>query len=461
MFHLLSRTARQVAGEGGGGVGKLAGRQQRPPVNCRSLFTCSTYCTAVSSAAVNDLKKIVGTNNVSTNRDILLRHGKDEGHFESMPPEAVVFAQKTEDVISLTEYCNEHTIPIIPYGAGSGLEGGVNAVHGGISLDMSQMNKIICVNENDFDCIVQPGVNWRQLNEYLRDTGLWFPVDPGASASLGGMASTCASGTNAVRYGTMKQNVLNVEVVLPNACIIHTSGIGFRSKKTSAGYNLTELFVGSEGTLGTFTQLTLKLRASPSIIAAAICSFPSVKAAVDTAIEILQNDIPVARMEFMDQLSMQATQKYSHINLPSTNPSLLLEFHGSNQHTVNIDADSVKQIAISNGSSPDSFQFTADHEERNKLWKARHELFMACKNLLPNSQGWVTDVCVPISQLTQMVIGAQQLFNQYNLIGESRETRQVSPLLICFYFFAFSLSLYLFSSSLRFTLSSIAFSPHP
>lgn len=298
----------------------------------------------------------------------------------------------------------------------------MNAVHGGISLDMSQMNRILKVNESDFDCIVEPGVNWRQLNEYLRDTGLWFPVDPGASASLGGMASTCASGTNAVRYGTMKQNVLNIQVVLPNASIIHTSGIGFRSKKTSAGYNLTELFVGSEGTLGTFTQLTLKLRASPSVIAAAVCTFPSVKAAVDTAIEILQHDIPVARMEFMDELSMQATKKYSRVNLQSLNPALFLEFHGSNEQNVYSEADCVKQIAIANGSSQDSFQFTADNEERNKLWKARHELFMACKNLLPNSQGWVTDVCVPISQLTHMVIGAQQLFNQYNLIGESLET---------------------------------------
>lgn len=386
-----------------------------------------SYCSSiglsrpkVTSSVVNDLKRIVGSSNVSTNKEVLFSHGKDEGHFESVPPDAVVFPQNKEHVISLTKYCNEHDIPIIPFGAGSGLEGGVNAVNGGVSLDMNQMNQILAVNENDFDCIVQPGVNWRQLNTHLRDTGLWFPVDPGASASLGGMASTCASGTNAVRYGTMKQNVLNLEVVLANGSVIHTSGIGFRSKKTSAGYNLTELFVGSEGTLGTFTELTLKLRASPSVIAAAVCTFPSVSAAVDTAIEILQNDIAIARMEFMDELSMHATNKYSKLNLKNLRPALFLEFHGSNEQSLQVEANCVKEIAISNGSTEDSFEFTADAEARARLWKARHELFMACKNLLPNSQGWVTDVCVPISRLTQMVTGAQELFNQHKLLGESQ-----------------------------------------
>lgn len=388
-----------------------------PSVKCQELST-SASVPKVTASMVNDLKKIVGSSNVSTNKEILLTHGKDEGHFESMPPDVVAFPKSKDHVVSLTKYCNEHAIPIIPFGAGSGLEGGVNAVNGGVSLDTSKMNEILAVNESDFDCIVQPGVNWRQLNTHLRDTGLWFPVDPGASASLGGMAATCASGTNAVRYGTMKQNVLNVEVVLANGSIIHTSGIGFRSKKTSAGYNLTELFVGSEGTLGTFTELTLKLRASPSVIAAAVCTFPSVSAAVDTAIEILQNDIAIARMEFMDELSMQATNKYSRLNLKSLKPALFLEFHGSSQQSIQLEANCVKEIALSNGSAPDSFEFTADNDARLQLWKARHELFMACKNLLPNSKAWVTDVCVPISNLTRMVTGAQELFNQHKLIGE-------------------------------------------
>ncbi|CAG2172963.1 unnamed protein product, partial [Oppiella nova] len=319
---------------------------------------------------------------------------------------------------------------------GTGLEGGVNAIEGGVCIDLTQMNKVIEVNEHDFDCTVEAGINWRSLNQYLRDTGLYFPIDPGASASIGGMTATSASGTNAVAFGTMKQNVLNLEVVLPDGRVVNTSGHKCRSRKSSAGYDLTSMFIGSEGTLGTITKICLKLSAVPECVASGVCSFPDDKSAIDSVIETLQSAIPVARVEYLDDVSIKACRAYSRVPLTES-PTLFLEFNGStteemkhrsggketvmeSETRVSTEemkhrSERVRQIVVSNGGS--NFECSSDPEERKQLWKARHELYYALKSLAPTSTAITTDVCVPVSKLTQMIVKTKELLKREGVMG--------------------------------------------
>ena len=325
-------------------------------------------------------------------------------------PDGVVFAHNKADVQKTVQICSEHGCPIIPFGVGSSLEGHLNANFGGISIDMNNLNKIIEVHPEDSTVIVQPGVTREQLNTYLRDTGLFFPIDPGANASIGGMTATRASGTNAVRYGTMKDNVISLEVVMPNGEIIKTAS---RAKKSSAGYDLTRLIVGSEGTLGVITEITLKLYGIPEVIAGGRVSFPSVKDATDAVIMTVQAGIPVARIEFLDIAQVKAVNSYSKTDLPEA-PLLLLEFHGS-EASVKEQSEFFGEIASDFGGN--DFEWTSNNEERNKLWKARHDAYWSCKACRPEAEYIATDVCVPISRLSECIMDTIEDMEKNSLFG--------------------------------------------
>src|SRR6056297_435635 len=312
------------------------------------------------------------------------QHGHTTTWLRNQPPDAVIFAQSTEEVQDIVRICADHGVPIIPFGTGTSLEGHVNAPAGGITIDFSQMNKILAVHAEDMDVVIQPGVTRKALNTHLRDTGLFFPIDPGADASLGGMAATRASGTNAVRYGTMKDNVLALKAVLPSGEVLVT---GARARKSSAGYDLTRLMVGSEGTLGIITELTLKLHGVPEAVSAATCSFPSVQAACDTVIASIQYGLPVARIELLDALQVRAVNAYSKLALPEA-PLLLLEFHGS-ETSVAEQAEVFGEIAGEHGGT--GFEFTTREEERGRLWQARHDAYWASLALRPGAKGISTD----------------------------------------------------------------------
>jgi D-lactate dehydrogenase (cytochrome) len=347
-------------------------------------------------STISELRALLG-DRLSTNQAILDRHGKDETFHATCPPDAVAFVQSAEEVSQVVKICARNKTPIIPYGTGTSLEGHIAALEGGISIDVSQMNKVLKVNAEDLDVVVQPGVTRKQLNEHLRDTGLFFPIDPGAEASLGGMTATRASGTNAVRYGTMRENVLSLQVVLPDGRIIRTAR---RSKKSSAGYDLTRLFVGSEGTLGVITEITLKVYGIPEAMASAVCSFDTLEGAVNTTIATIQAGIPVARIEILDDVQMDAVHKYSRLSYPAKD-TLFLEFHGS-AASVKEQAEMVQAIAAENTGS--AFQWTTQAEERNRLWQARHDAAYAAKAMRPNCEIWATDVCVPISRLAECIL---------------------------------------------------------
>lgn len=329
------------------------------------------------------------------------QHGHTTTWIQNQMPDGVVFAQSTQEVSQIVKVCAAHKVPVIAFGTGTSLEGHVNAPAGGISIDLTQMNKIIDVHTEDLDCVIQPGVTREDLNTHLRDQGLFFPIDPGANASLGGMAATRASGTNAVRYGTMKDNVLALEAVMADGRIIRTAQ---RAKKSSAGYDLTRLLIGSEGTLGIITEITLKLQGIPEAISSARCSFPSVDAACQTVMQVIQFGIPVARIELLDALQVKACNAYSGLDLPET-PLLLLEFHGSDAGVVE-QAETFGAIADDFGGS--GYAATTSTEERNALWKARHNAYWASLNLRPGAKGISTDVCVPISRLAEIVGAAQE-----------------------------------------------------
>lgn len=328
------------------------------------------------------------------------QHAHTTTWIKAQAPDAVVFPNSTKEVSDIVKICAEHGVPVIPYGTGTSLEGHVNAPAGGVSVDLSTMDKIIAVNAEDLDCVVQPGVTREQLNTYLRDRGLFFPIDPGANASLGGMTSTRASGTNAVRYGTMKDNVIALEAVMADGRVIRTAQ---RAKKSSAGYDMTRLLVGSEGTLGLITEITLRLQGIPEAIRAARMSFPSIDAACQAVMTTIQYGIPVARIELLDEVNVRAANAYSKLDLPET-PLLLLEFHGSDNSVVE-QAEMFGAIAEDVGGF--DFATTGTAEERNKLWKARHDLYWASLQLRPGAQALSTDVCVPISRLAEAVTGAQ------------------------------------------------------
>lgn len=333
----------------------------------------------------------------STALAVRTQHGRDESSFDAPPPAAVVFAETTQDVADAVKLASEYSVPVIPFGVGSSLEGHLLAVQGGISVDVSRMNRVLSVNAEDLTVTVEPGVTRKQLNEEIKSTGLFFPIDPGADASIGGMTATRASGTNAVRYGTMRENVLALEVVTASGEVIRT---GTRAKKSSAGYDLTRLFVGSEGTLGVVTEITLRLYPLPEAVSAAICSFPSIEAAVRTTIEIIQLGVPIARVELIDVNTVRMVNAYSKLALREE-PMLLMEFHGS-PAGVKEQAETVQELASGHGGN--AFEWASTPEERTRLWTARHNSYFAAVQSRPGCRVISTDTCVPISRLADCLL---------------------------------------------------------
>ncbi|MEP3947225.1 FAD-linked oxidase C-terminal domain-containing protein [Ascidiaceihabitans sp.] len=338
------------------------------------------------------------------------QHGHTTTWLKNQSPDGVVFASSRDEVQSIVDICATHKVPVIPYGTGTSLEGHVNAPAGGISVDVTQMDQILAVHSDDLSCVVQPGVTREQLNTHLRDQGLFFPIDPGANASLGGMSATNASGTNAVRYGTMKDNILAIEAVMANGKVIRTAQ---RAKKSSAGYDLTRLMVGSEGTLGLITEITLKLQGIPEAISSARCTFPTVDAACQTVMQVIQFGIPVARIELLDAIQVKACNAYSKLDLPEE-PLLLLEFHGS-EASVLEQAEMFGEIAQEHGGG--GYTSTTSTEERNKLWQARHDAYWATLQLRPGAAGISTDVCVPISRLADCVNAARARLDEEGFVS--------------------------------------------
>ncbi len=364
----------------------------------------------------NGIQTVVGIlkqkfgDRLQTGQAIREQHGHTTTWIENQSPDAVVFPHSTDEVAEIVKACATHKVPVIAFGTGTSLEGHVNAPAGGISVDLTQMNKVLAVNASDLDCVVQPGVTREDLNTHLRDQGLFFPIDPGANASLGGMAATRASGTNAVRYGTMKDNILSLEAVMPDGQIIRT---GHRAKKSSAGYDLTRLLIGAEGTLGIITEITLRLQGIPEVISSARCSFPTVDAACQAVMMTIQYGVPVARIELLDEMSVRAANAYSGLTLPES-PLLLLEFHGS-EHGAVEQAETFGQIAEEFQGT--DFTATTTTEERNKLWQARHDMYWASLQLRPGARGISTDVCVPISRLAECVTATQDKAQELGLMA--------------------------------------------
>jgi D-lactate dehydrogenase (cytochrome) len=351
--------------------------------------------TQMSDAVILGLKERFGER-VSTAAAVREQHGKDESYHAPRQPDAVVFARSTDDVVAIVKLCAAHRTPVIPFGTGTSLEGHVAALEGGVCIDLAAMNRVLRVSAADLDCTVEAGVTRKQLNTHLRDTGLFFPIDPGADASLGGMAATRASGTNAVRYGTMRENVLALTVVLADGRVLRTAR---RARKSAAGYDLTRLFIGSEGTLGVITEVTLRLYGIPEAIMAAVCPFPSVEAAVDTVVATIQAGVPIARIELLDAKQMEAVNKYAKLD-HAVAPTLFFEFHGTTRG-VEEQVAQVKAFAAEQGGS--DFHWAATAEERSKLWQARHDAYYAALALRPGAKGWATDVCVPISRLAECI----------------------------------------------------------
>ncbi|MFO1075239.1 MAG: FAD-linked oxidase C-terminal domain-containing protein [Geminicoccaceae bacterium] len=342
------------------------------------------------------LRQLLG-DGFSTAPALREQHGHGEAHHLPMLPEAVAFATSTAEVARIVETCAAYRVPVVAFGAGTSLEGHVAAVEGGVSLDLTRMARVLAVHAEDLDVTVEAGVTRKQLNAHLRDTGLFFPIDPGADATLGGMAATRASGTNAVRYGTMKENVLGLTVVLADGRVIRTGG---RARKSSAGYDLTRLFVGSEGTLGIITEITLRLYGIPEAISAAVCSFPSVDDAVQAVIQTIQCGIPVARIELLDEEQMRGCIGYSRLEGYRAAPTLFYEFHGS---AAGVREQAEQAMAIARECGGADPQWTSQAEERNRLWQARHDSYYAALSLRPGAKGWATDVCVPISRLAECI----------------------------------------------------------
>ena len=363
---------------------------------------------AMPPELLNALREYFG-DRLSTTQAMREHHGRDESSYDPMLPDAVVFAHSTAEVAKAVALCNQYKFPVIAYGTGTSLEGHILALQGGLSIDVSQMNQVVALNAEDLTVTVQPGVTRKQLNVEIKDTGLFFPIDPGADASIGGMAATRASGTNAVRYGTMRENVLGLTVVTAQGKIVKT---GTRAKKSSAGYDLTRLFVGSEGTLGIITEITLKIYPHPEAISAAVCSFTTIANAVDTVIQAIQIGVPLARVEFVDENGVRALNRHDKLTLPEK-PLLLFEFHGSEQG-VKEQAELVQQIADEHGAI--GFEWATRPEDRSRLWQARHNAYFALLQLRPGSRAISTDCCVPISRLTDCLLETKADCDRENLI---------------------------------------------
>ena len=355
----------------------------------------------VPAALLEALQARFGSAQCSTALAVREQHGRDEGSLQAPPPAAVVFAESTQDVADAVQLAGQYAVPVIAYGAGSSLEGHLLAVQGGISLDVGRMNRVLSIDADDLTVTVQPGLTRKQLNEAVKDTGLFFPIDPGADASIGGMATTRASGTNAVRYGTMRENVLALEVVTASGEAIRT---GTRAKKSAAGYDLTRLIVGSEGTLGVITEVTLRLYPLPEAVSAAVCSFPSIEAAVRTTIQTIQLGVPIARVELIDANSVRMVNQHSKLGLREE-PMLLMEFHGS-PASVKEQAETVQDIAKEFGGN--AFEWASTPEERTRLWTARHNAYFAAVQSRPGCQVISTDTCVPISRLADCLLDSVQ-----------------------------------------------------
>jgi D-lactate dehydrogenase (cytochrome) len=382
------------------------------PVNITIPSVPSVLADAVREQLVSDLRALLGTR-CSTGAAHREHHSHGESWHPSAEPDVVVFPASTEEVSAIVKVAARHRAPIVPFGAGSSLEGHVHATSGGVSLDMTQMNRIVRVSVEDMDVTVEAGVTRRQLSKHLRNTGLDFWVDPGADATIGGMAATRASGTTAVRYGTMRESVLGLTVVLADGRVIRTGG---RARKSSAGYDLTRLFLGSEGTLGVLTEITLKLYGFPDGISAAVCAFPSMAAAVQTVITTIQLGIPVARMELLDETAIDAVNRYSKLEYP-LQPTLFFEFHGTSDRAVTEHAQLVQEIAAEQGGA--QFSWATNTEDRAALWHARHNAHHAAMALRPGGKNFVTDVCVPISRLAECILETRE---------DVRESRLLAPL---------------------------------
>jgi D-lactate dehydrogenase (cytochrome) len=351
--------------------------------------------TPLSATFLSALKTIAGEH-LSTTQAVRDHHGRDESPYPVTPPDAVVFAQSTAMVQAVVKLCAAHGVPIVPYGVGSSLEGNTLAVAGGVCIDCSQMNAVLAINAEDMTATVQAGVTRKQLNEALKSTGLFFAIDPGADASLGGMAATRASGTNAVRYGTMRETVLSLTVVTPTGELVHTAR---RARKSSAGYDLTRLYVGSEGTLGVFTEVTVRLFPQPEAVMAAVCNFPSVDAAVQATIQIIQMGVPIARVELLDEYAVAAVNAHDKLTLTQA-PMLMMEFHGT-PSSVAEQVQTVKELTQEYGGS--DFAWAEKPEERSKLWQARHNAYFALLHMKHGCRAVTTDCCVPISRLADCI----------------------------------------------------------
>eukprot|EP00096_Caligus_rogercresseyi_P011070 TRINITY_DN4243_c0_g1_i1.p1 TRINITY_DN4243_c0_g1~~TRINITY_DN4243_c0_g1_i1.p1 ORF type:complete len:495 (-),score=96.03 TRINITY_DN4243_c0_g1_i1:136-1620(-) len=363
------------------------------------------------------LRSILGGDdkNVSVAEAVRNQHGQDEGPEKGSLPDIVVFPGNTEEVSEVLKLCHKDGIPLIPYGTGTGLEAGISAIQGGVCLDLSRMDQILEYHPEDFNISVQPAVTREILNHHVKNDGLWFPVDPGANASVCGMCATGASGTNTVRYGTIRDNCVNLEVVLADGSIVHTAGIhGQRPRKTSAGYDLTNLMIGSEGTLGVITQATLNLHPQPNCVSSAVVGFPSIKHAVDTVVSTLQCGIPIARIELLDEVAVKATNEYSKLDNPET-PTLFIEFHASSDEALQEQTLFLSSLAEENEGS--DFKWATLQEDRNKLWTARHKLFWATIGLRPGSRSVTTDVAVPISRLPEILELTRKDIIQADLFG--------------------------------------------
>lgn len=356
------------------------------------------------------LKRLFG-DRASTADAVLDLHGRGEGWFPTAPPDLVIFPHTNQEVADAVKLCALHDVPIIPFGTGTSLEGHVAALRGGVCIDLSQMNAVLDVNAEDLDCRVQAGVTRKQLNTYVRDQGLMFPIDPGADASLGGMTATRASGTNAVRYGTMRENVLGLTVVTADGRIVKTGG---RARKSAAGYDLTRVFVGSEGTLGIITEVQLRLFGIPEAITSAVCQYPDLDSAVNTVIATIQMGIPVARIELLDDVQMEACIAYSSLEGYEPKTTLFFEFHGTEAHAAE-QAQQVRDISDEFGGG--GFSWTANTEERTALWQARHDSYYAAKSLAPTKKAIATDVCVPISELAACIVDTKKDIQNNQLLA--------------------------------------------